>query len=89
MEYSDNLSVTPTSCHDIYVEVRLMKQTERYFSPAVFTYAKEQEIAVTFPDLDVATSGENEADALLAARGCQGEQSSPAGVCPRWTGRGW
>lgn len=45
-----------------------MKQTERYFFPAVFTYAKEQEIAVTFPDLDVATSGENEADALLAAR---------------------
>ena len=79
MEYSDNLSVTPTSCHDIYVEVRLMKQTERYFSPAVFTYAKEQEIAVTFPDLDVATSGENEADALLTARGARGSRAPRLG----------
>ena len=45
-----------------------MKKVERYFYPAVFTYEPDQEIAVTFPDLDVATSGENEDDALLSAR---------------------
>ena len=45
-----------------------MKKTERYFYPAVFTYKPEQEIAVTFPDLDAATSGENEDDALISAR---------------------
>lgn len=45
-----------------------MKKTERYFYPAVFIYEPEQEIAVTFPDLDVATSGENEDDALISAR---------------------
>lgn len=45
-----------------------MKLPERYFYPAVFTYEDGQEIAVTFPDLDVATSGENEEDALLSAR---------------------
>ena len=45
-----------------------MKKVERYFYPAVFTYEPEQEITVTFPDLDVATSGENEDDALISAR---------------------
>lgn len=45
-----------------------MKKVEHYFYPAVFTYEPEQEIAVTFPDLDVATSGENEDDALISAR---------------------
>lgn len=35
-----------------------MKKVERYFYPAIFTYEPNQEIAVTFPDLDVATSGE-------------------------------
>ena len=45
-----------------------MKQVERYFYPAVFTYEDGQEIAVTFPDLDAATSGENDTDALLSAR---------------------
>lgn len=45
-----------------------MKQIERYFFPAIFTYERGQEIAVSFPDLDVATSGENETDALLSAR---------------------
>lgn len=45
-----------------------MKQVERYFYPAVFTYEAGQEIAVEFPDLDVATSGENDTDALLSAR---------------------
>ena len=45
-----------------------MKRVERYFYPAVFTYEPNQEIAVTFPDLDAATSGENEDDALISAR---------------------
>lgn len=45
-----------------------MKNEDRYFYPAVFTYEPDQHIAVTFPDLDVATSGENDDDALLSAR---------------------
>ena len=45
-----------------------MKQPERYSFPAVFTYEPDQEIAVVFPDLDCATSGENDDDALLSAR---------------------
>lgn len=45
-----------------------MKKTERYFYPAVFTYEDGRDIAVTFPDLDVATSGADEDDALLSAR---------------------
>ena len=45
-----------------------MKMKERYFYPAVFTYNEGQEIAVVFPDLDVATSGINDDDALLSAR---------------------
>lgn len=45
-----------------------MKKPERYFYPAVFTYEEGQEIAVEFPDLNVATSGENDNDALLSAR---------------------
>lgn len=45
-----------------------MKKVECYFYPAVFTYEDEQEIAVVFPDLDCATSGEDEDDALLSAR---------------------
>ncbi len=46
----------------------MAKKVERYFYPAVFTYEKGQEIAVTFPDLDAATSGVNDDDALLSAR---------------------
>ena len=45
-----------------------MKKPERYFYPAVFTYEDGQEIAVEFPDLDVATSGNDDTDALLSAR---------------------
>lgn len=45
-----------------------MKKIERYFYPAIFTYEDGQEIAVVFPDLDCATSGENEDDAFLSAR---------------------
>lgn len=45
-----------------------MKANDRYIYPAIFTYEPGKEIAVTFPDLDVATSGEDEDDALLSAR---------------------
>lgn len=45
-----------------------MNKVERYFYPAVFTYEEGQEIAVVFPDLDVATSGTDDTDALLSAR---------------------
>lgn len=45
-----------------------MKKAERYIYPAVFTYEAGQEIAVVFPDLDVATSGADDNDALLSAR---------------------
>lgn len=45
-----------------------MKQPERYFYPAVFTYEPGEEIAVVFPDLNVATSGVNDDDALMSAR---------------------
>lgn len=45
-----------------------MKQVERYFYPAVFTYEPGQEIAVDFPDLKCATSDINDDDALLSAR---------------------
>lgn len=45
-----------------------MKKPERYFYPAVFTYEAGQEIAVVFPDLDCATSGNDDDDALLSAR---------------------
>lgn len=44
------------------------KKPERYLYPAVFSYEPGQEIAVVFPDLDVATSGTDERDALLSAR---------------------
>ena len=45
-----------------------MRKQDRYFFPAVFTYEDGQEIAVVFPDLDVATCGKDDADALLSAR---------------------
>lgn len=45
-----------------------MKKVDRYFYPAVFTYEPGREIAVVFPDLDVATSGTDDDDALLSAR---------------------
>lgn len=46
----------------------MKKKTERYFYPAIFTYEPGQEIAVLFPDLDVATSGTSDDNALLSAR---------------------
>ena len=45
-----------------------MHKTERYIYPAIFTYAPGQEIAVVFPDLDAATSGTSDSDALFSAR---------------------
>ncbi len=45
-----------------------MKKIDRYFYPAIFTYEPGQEIAVVFPDLNCATSGTNDNDALLSAR---------------------
>ena len=45
-----------------------MKKQERFFYPAIFTYNGKKEIAVVFPDLGCATSGKDEADALLSAR---------------------
>ena len=45
-----------------------MERTEKYYYPAVFTYEDGKEIAVWFPDLDVATSGTDDRDALNSAR---------------------
>lgn len=45
-----------------------MKKKDRYFYPAVFTYEQGEEIAVVFPDLDCATSGIDDDDALISAR---------------------
>ncbi len=45
-----------------------IKLPDHYVYTAIFTYGHGQEIAVTFPDLDVATSGIDDADALLSAR---------------------
>lgn len=49
-----------------------MKKQDRYYYPAIFTYEDEQEIAVFFPDFDVATSGIDDKDALISARECLG-----------------
>jgi predicted RNase H-like HicB family nuclease len=49
-----------------------MKKKDRYFYPAIFTYEDGKEISVTFPDLNAATSGTNDDDALLSARECLG-----------------
>ena len=45
-----------------------MKKPERYTFPAVFSYEEGAEISVVFPDLDVATSGVDDDDALTSAR---------------------
>ena len=45
-----------------------MKKADRYFYPAKFIYEPEQEIAVVFPDLGVATSGADDNNAFLSAR---------------------
>ncbi len=45
-----------------------MKKIDRYFYPAIFSQKAGEEIAVVFPDLDCATSGIDDKDALLSAR---------------------
>ena len=45
-----------------------MKKKDRYVFPAVFTYEEGQNIAIVFPDLECASSAENDEDALFAAR---------------------
>lgn len=45
-----------------------MAKPERYFYPAIFIYEPNQEIAILFPDLECATSGNDDEDALLMAR---------------------
>ncbi len=44
------------------------KKVDTYVFPAVFSFDEGQEIAVIFPDLDVATSGVDEKDAFASAR---------------------
>lgn len=46
----------------------MKKKPDRYIYPAVFSYEPGVEIAVVFPDLDAATSGVDDDDALLSAR---------------------
>ncbi len=58
--------------HMILFEIGADILKTRYFYPAVFTYEAGQEIAVTFPDLDAATSGTDEDEALLSARELMG-----------------
>ena len=45
-----------------------VKKPDTYCYPAVFVYEDGYDIAVEFPDLGVATCGENDADALASAR---------------------
>lgn len=49
-----------------------MKKTDRYFYPAIFIYEPGKKITIDFPDLKCATSGINDDDALLSARGLLG-----------------
>ena len=44
------------------------KLKDTYVYPIIFTYEEGQEIAVEIPDLDVATSGVDDEDALISAR---------------------
>ena len=45
-----------------------MKKPDRYIFPAVFGYGEGEEISVVVPDLDAATSGVDDQDALQSAR---------------------
>ena len=46
----------------------LNPRSNPYCYPAVFSYKDGEEISVVVPDLDVATSGVNDEDALLSAQ---------------------
>ena len=45
-----------------------MKKKDTYIYPAKFIYEDGKEIAVVFPDFELATSGTDEADALKSAK---------------------
>ena len=45
---------------------------DTYIYPAVFTYDEGYDIAVVFHDLELATQGENDADALMMAKDALG-----------------
>ena len=45
-----------------------MKKEDKYYYPAVFSYFEGEEIAVVFPDFDVATSGISDVKALESAK---------------------
>ena len=45
-----------------------IEKPDTYCYPAVFVYEDGCDVAVEFPDLGVATSGEDDADALASAR---------------------
>ncbi len=45
-----------------------MQLKDRYIFPAIFTYAENQKISVDFPDLECATCGDDDEDALYSAR---------------------
>jgi predicted RNase H-like HicB family nuclease len=49
-----------------------MKTKDTYYYPAILNHEDGKEISVVFPDLDVATSGIDDADALNSARECLG-----------------
>jgi predicted RNase H-like HicB family nuclease len=49
-----------------------MKKNDIYVYPAVFTYEEGYEIAVVFPDLELATSGKNDVEALAMAKDALG-----------------
>ncbi|MBO8435060.1 MAG: type II toxin-antitoxin system HicB family antitoxin [Tyzzerella sp.] len=45
-----------------------MEKGNCYIYPAILTYEPQQEISVVFPDLNCATSGVDEKDAINSAR---------------------
>ena len=45
-----------------------MKKKDRYVFPAVFTYEEGEKISIEFPDLECATCGDDDEDALFSAR---------------------
>ena len=50
----------------------MKKLPERYVYPALFAYESDGRITVEFPDVPVATFGDNEEEAFLMARECLG-----------------
>lgn len=50
----------------------MKKLPDRYMFPAVLTYEPNQDIAVVFHDIETATSGKTDFEAISAARECLG-----------------